>query len=498
MRLLLPAVPFCLWALLPLAAQPAPASYQHRLVNFDSGYLDHAGAAATTVFRDTLTVRDAVWLRLHAADTNLPPGTRLKLTALQDGAVQWFDGESLRDYRSVSAFFNGNAVAVELIGGPRTRGNRVVVRAVDAGDPGMAPEPTSICGPTDDRQLSTDPRQGRQYPTGCTTWLISAACVLTAGHCASTTQQVHFNVPLSNSNGSLNFPPPSDQYPYDGSTLALLNNGVGQDWAVVTTVRNSNTRLYPGQKQGSWYDLGTVPSSPSGQNIRITGYGTRSNPPTWNQVQETHVGPLQTIGATSLCYVTDTTGGNSGSPVIHENTGKAIGIHTHGGCSSTGGCNSGTRIDRTDLQAAIAARIDRKKAGSWSTFGAGCQGTAGTPVLSATGFPDQGQTLTLQVANALAGQLGAMLIGASNTTTGSYALPLALAPYGAPGCSQLVSHEVIVPLATGGGSPSLPLVVPNNAALIGARFYPQYAHVDAGANQLGVVVSNGGIATIGD
>lgn len=49
-----------------------------------------------------------------------------------------------------------------------------------------------------------------------------------------------------------------------------------------------------------------------------------------------------------------TQGGNSGSPVIHEETGHAIGIHTHGGCSATGGSNTGTRIDVP----ALAAEID--------------------------------------------------------------------------------------------------------------------------------------------
>lgn len=53
-------------------------------------------------------------------------------------------------------------------------------------------------------------------------------------------------------------------------------------------------------------------------------------------------------------YVTDTTGGNSGSPVIWENTGQAVGIHTHGGCGSSGGQNSGTSSTHPGLQAALA------------------------------------------------------------------------------------------------------------------------------------------------
>ena len=50
-------------------------------------------------------------------------------------------------------------------------------------------------------------------------------------------------------------------------------------------------------------------------------------------------------------------GGNSGSPVIHEETGHAIGVHTHGGCSSTGGNNKGTRIDRSEFKSHVDALL---------------------------------------------------------------------------------------------------------------------------------------------
>ena len=39
-------------------------------------------------------------------------------------------------------------------------------------------------------------------------------------------------------------------------------------------------------------------------------------------------------------YQTDTEGGNSGSPVIDDATGFAVGVHTHGGCSVGGGGNN--------------------------------------------------------------------------------------------------------------------------------------------------------------
>lgn len=41
----------------------------------------------------------------------------------------------------------------------------------------------------------------------------------------------------------------------------------------------------------------------------------------------------------------DTLGGNSGSGVI-DSQGRVVGVHTNGGCTSTGGYNYGTRISR--------------------------------------------------------------------------------------------------------------------------------------------------------
>ncbi|HSS65518.1 MAG TPA: hypothetical protein VLS27_13875, partial [Gammaproteobacteria bacterium] len=90
--------------------------------------------------------------------------------------------------------------------------------------------------------------------------------------------------------------------------------------------------------------------------IRITGYGTTGAPAPleWSLVQKTHTGPFVTSAITTVQYQTDTTGGNSGSPIVDETTGLAIGIHTHGGCFGDGsGANSGTAIDHPDLQLAL-------------------------------------------------------------------------------------------------------------------------------------------------
>ena len=67
------------------------------------------------------------------------------------------------------------------------------------------------------------------------------------------------------------------------------------------------------------------------------------------------MGPFVNSSGTTVGYVTDTQGGNSGSPVIWEQTGDAVGIHTHGGCSSTGGNNWGTGANHSALQNAISS-----------------------------------------------------------------------------------------------------------------------------------------------
>ena len=61
---------------------------------------------------------------------------------------------------------------------------------------------------------------------------------------------------------------------------------------------------------------------------------------------------------------------------------------------------------------------------------------------------------------------------------------------GMTGCTQFISLDFSLPLATGAGSASLPLSTPNNPALLGALYYTQYFHIDGGANPLGIVGTN--------
>lgn len=343
------------------AAAQDPLASTRIALPYDSGEFANQGAHPAVVLSFPVVVEGAAWVRLEFAEVQLAgdvfagTGSILRVTSLYDAAVQELNGLHVAQWRNTSAYFNGGELLVEVLAQPGTGANRVVLAAVTT-DLSGAPE--SICGPVDDRVLSSDNRAGRLVPVGCTGWLIDDcnSCALTAGHCTgSSMQTLQFNVPLSTSSGALQHPPPQHQYAIDTANVQTNGGqGVGNDWGYFGVFPNSNTGLTPYQAYGGRFSLSLPPPLNPSQPIRITGFGTRSSPPEWNQVQETHSGPWVTNSGTTLQYQTDTTGGNSGSPVIHEVSGDAIGIHTHGGCNSSGGQNSGTGANHAGLQAALA------------------------------------------------------------------------------------------------------------------------------------------------
>ena len=281
------------------------------------------------------------WMRLNFLDANLGSNSYLIITSLQDGAWQRLDAISLAQWSNTSAYFNGDAVEIALHVAPGDQNVFVMVDEVTVGEWAQNAPIESQCGPTDDRLPSDDPRSGRIVPIGCTGWIITNGKYLTAGHCSTGSAQVlEFNVPLSTSSGTIQHPGPEDQYAIDQTSFQSTNGGVGNDWGVYNTFPNSVTGLTAIQAQGAAFWL-VQDYSPV--DIRITGYGVEFNDPEWNQIQQTHVGPNTGSSSNTMRYQTDTEGGNSGSPVIDEATGFAVGIHTHGGCSTSGtGNNSGT------------------------------------------------------------------------------------------------------------------------------------------------------------
>ena len=355
---------------------------------------------------NTISIEGAEWLQLKFADFQL--GTDGTLTVSSEaGESQTFTEDQLEDWEGLTGIFNSSELTVTLTPGESAPGETdeisATIEEIIIGLPGqdmeraasavpqslrnllgddldryIPPDPPrqsesraeveAICGTSDNRVASSHPLVGRIMPIGCTGWIIQGGALLTAGHCiSSSTQTVEFNVPASQANGTTVSPPIRDQYRVISSSIVDGFTGIGNDWAMFQVLPNTETGLTPMAAQGGGFQLSNT-ANPS--DVRITGYGVDGpapnfgNPPPRNganQTQQTHPGALteHTVGgpnSATLRYTVDTQGGNSGSPVMVEGGGNvAIGIHTNGGCTATGGANAGTSFRNQGLWAAIGA-----------------------------------------------------------------------------------------------------------------------------------------------
>jgi trimeric autotransporter adhesin len=341
-------------------------------------------------------IEGAPWLRFHIAEYDLGPYSDVTFTSLLDGGKQRLDAKSLVDWRNNTAYFNGDAVMIELHVTDveskefvRFTGVTVGVR-IPVTPPkrirNNARAPETICGTNDDRVASNDSRVGRvnllNVPGNtsnpfCTAWIVSNGALLTAGHCVDSdfngttdpnflTSVVEFNVPASLPNGTTVFSNPNSQYPvgavagmgYDGPASAL-----GRDWAVFSVGPNSNTGVLPHAVQ-SFFRMSSETPIPSTESVTVTGYGVDNTPVgttggenAQTRTLQTHsalfIGEIANGGDFALYYQVDTTSANSGSPVIWDNTGYTIGIHTNGGCTVTDGFNAGTSFEHDPLENAL-------------------------------------------------------------------------------------------------------------------------------------------------
>ncbi len=488
--------------LLPIVGRIQPWSYS-------SPALDNPTGKTLPVLEKVFRKAGASFLQLEFREVVLGRGSFLEVSSLQDGASERLDARILETYGPYSSFFNGDAVKVRLFAGPHTKGNRFGVKTLGWGLPGgtATPVPATLCGP-DNRVLSRDRRVARallrmsNYYSVGTAWLINKKnCFVTAGHVLGakslTTLNVQFNVPLSSSSGGMRFPSPKDQYTWAGFTQrAFQVGGPGMDWGVFLTLKNVYTGKYPGEVQGDYFRIGGYPGA--GAKLRVTGYGTDSTPRSYNLVQQTGTGPLAGISGSAIRYRVDTMGGNSGSPVIMAATGMAVGIHTHGGCTWSGGYNTGTFFTYGPFAAAVKKFTGTSRAGAYKVFGQGCKGPAGVPLLVPGGVPVLGRTFRVDLFYLAPKTPAFLLTGSSMARWGRAKLPLDLSFYGAKGCSLLVGPELLSARTIGPfGGAYVRFVIPKLPVLVGARFYQQWLVGDPKANPLGLIVSPGGAALVG-
>lgn len=352
-------------------AQPARIPYHKSPYRLESGTHRGGGglaAADKQAFSQTVRIANAAWLQLRFGDYQLGERSSVIITSLKDGHSQRLDSSSMRLWQSSSAFFNGDAVSISLYVAAGEREIFVSLTELTVGDfvSGSAQSsqsPQTICGATDERVASSDPRVGRIVPVGCTGWIVSSGAYLTAGHCVgSNLQTLQFNVPASDPDGTINHPPPQHQYLINQSAVQFVDGGIGNDWAVFGCAPNSNTNLLPAQAQAAFFRMSRDFSPPT---IRITGYGVDGPapnfgaPPPYNadsQTQQTHAGAnLGEVNESYFLYRANSQGGNSGGPIIADGTTLTLGIHTNGGCTSSGGSNSGTSFENDSLENAISA-----------------------------------------------------------------------------------------------------------------------------------------------
>jgi hypothetical protein len=375
--------------------QLASIPYRRQPYHLDSGVHENRAAKSSRAYKEVIRVPGVPWLRLRFSAHDLGAESFLTITSLKDGSQQRLDATRFRQWRSSSAYFNGDAVQVELHVAPQEEGIFVRIDEIIVGEwtgaaaamPNGVHVPSSICGSADNRGASNDAAVGR-ITTGdpvtdriafCTGWIVSNGAHLSAGHCEDAYDGIEIlelDVPDSTATGTVQFAAADDQYLVDRTSVVWHNDGgenntVGNDWAVFAVFPNANTKLLPAQAQGAFYRM-SRDSNPT--TVRVTGCGVDGPPPCYgddnppgcgaatqnsdNQTLQTHSGPYDGEATDSandvfISYQVDTQPASSGSPVIDTSSGLAIGIHEAGGCSASGGNNDGTSFENDDLEAAI-------------------------------------------------------------------------------------------------------------------------------------------------
>lgn len=119
-------------------------------------------------------------------------------------------------------------------------------------------------------------------------------------------------------------------------------------------------------------------------------------------------------------------------------------------------------------------------------YGSGCSGSNGlVPLLSSTGSPIIGTTISVNLSGALANTTAVLALGVGATS-------VSLAPNGAPGCWILTTQETLIPLFTSPtGTVSVPYAIPPAPVLLGTSLYAQMGINDATANAADWVTTRG-------
>lgn len=134
---------------------------------------------------------------------------------------------------------------------------------------------------------------------------------------------------------------------------------------------------------------------------------------------------------------------------------------------------------------------------SYVSFAPGCSGSLPPARLVPRDIPRIGAELVVTLFD-LPADLAVVITGLSTTSTGMLPLPIALGPYGMPGCTAFVAPDHLLLLGGANQTATLQFAIPNQVALVGARFHQQAFVPDpAAGNPLQGVMSNAATAVVG-
>ena len=343
----------------PIRAGTGAVASHFQQYPLNSGVFNGKPTGKYVAYRIKVMIPGATSLRLFFGGASLGAGSYILITSLKDSAQQHLDAAAISQWHSTSAYFNGDAVELELIVAPADNDVSFTVDRIFVGghiSPPL-PEASTVCLSTDTRTPSSNPAIGRLVDSTYshldnwgTVWIAPSGVLVGAAHSFAwgTNTTVEFNVPPSLADGTPQHPNPKDQYVIDFNTLKTPQTPpiqVGNDWAVFSVFPNSETELSPIQEQQAFIGV-EQNDSPSG--LRITGYGT-SSIGTLTRTQQTSTGYALPSSDSVLNYEVYAEPGNSGSPVIDTSTGMAVAIHINGCNASAGTPYQGTSMYCTNL-----------------------------------------------------------------------------------------------------------------------------------------------------
>jgi hypothetical protein len=139
---------------------------------------------------------------------------------------------------------------------------------------------------------------------------------------------------------------------------------------------------------------------------------------------------------------------------------------------------------------------------SFATFGTGCPGSSGNPVLELVAghkpwIDGQLQVRVTNIPRELSFGSVIMFVGFSNTEFQGLPLPTGLSSFGLGTCTGYTSFDVGFPLLSFLGTATWTFDIPNEPDVVGMHFYNQALVWDPGFNPAGYIVSNAGDGVIG-